>query len=154
MRYARFFRFAFGSRRLGLGVIGDAGRFNDPVPMPNHELDAAKLACAMCDRISALARGWRKRGYELALGAGIAAGHATLGRIGFEGRYDYGVLGSVTNLAARLSDAAAPGQILISQRVYAVLDEQGDTKPVTDLQLKGFAHPTKAYELLRATRLM
>jgi class 3 adenylate cyclase len=125
--------------------------FNDPVPMPEHELQAAKLACAMRERISALATGWRKRGYELGLGVGIAVGHATLGRIGFEGRYDYGVLGSVTNLAARLSDAATSEQILLSQRVYAVLDERVEAKPVADLQLKGFARPAKAYELLQVT---
>ena len=79
--------------------------FNDPVPVADHELRAAQLAIAMRDRVGELAAGWRKRGYELGLGAGIAVGHATLGRIGFEGRYDYGALGSVTNLAARLSDA-------------------------------------------------
>ena len=79
--------------------------FNDPVAVSEHELQAAKLAVAMRERIGELAVGWRKRGYELGLGAGIAVGHATLGRIGFEGRYDYGALGSVTNLAARLSDA-------------------------------------------------
>ncbi len=92
--------------------------FNDPVPVAEHELQAAKLALAMRERIGELAGGWRKRGYDLGLGAGIALGHATLGRIGFEGRYDYGALGAVTNLAARLSDEAGPGQILLSQRVY------------------------------------
>ena len=78
--------------------------FNDPVPLPDHELHGARLALAMRERVGALAAAWRKRGYELGLGAGIAVGHATFGRIGFEGRYDYGVLGRVTNLAARLSD--------------------------------------------------
>src|SRR6266545_3332819 len=83
--------------------------FNDPVTMPEHELRAARLAIAMRERIGELARDWRKRGYELGLGAGIAVGHATLGRIGFEGRYDYGALGTVTNLDARLSDEAGAG---------------------------------------------
>lgn len=69
--------------------------FNDPVPLPDHELEAAKLALAMRERIGELAAGWRRRGHELGLGAGISAGYATLGQIGFEGRYDYGVLGSV-----------------------------------------------------------
>jgi class 3 adenylate cyclase len=94
---------------------------NDPVPVADHEVQAARLAIAMRDRVGKLAAGWRKRGYELGLGAGIAGGHATLGRIGFEGRYDYGALGSVTNLAARLSDAATAGQILLSQRADAAL---------------------------------
>ena len=74
------------------------------------------------ERFTELAATWRKRGYELGLGAGIAVGHATLGRIGFEGRYDYGALGPVTSLAARLSDEAAGGQILLSQRTFAALE--------------------------------
>ena len=123
--------------------------FNDPVPAPEHELQAAKLAVAMRDRIGELAVGWRKRGYELGLGAGIAVGHATLGRIGFEGRYDYGALGTVTNLAARLSDEARSGQILVSQRAYAALEERVQARPIAPLQMKGFARPTPAYELQR-----
>jgi adenylate cyclase len=121
--------------------------FNDPVPAPDHELQAARLALAMRDRIGSLAEGWRKRGYELGLGAGISVGHATLGRIGYEGRYDYGVLGSVTNLAARLSDQAAAGQILLSQRAYAALEEQVEAEPVGELQVRGFARPVQAYAL-------
>ena len=121
--------------------------FNDPVPVSEHELQAAKLAVAMRERIGELAVGWRKRGYELGLGAGIAVGHATLGRIGFEGRYDYGALGSVTNLAARLSDAAVSSQILLSQRAYAALEERVEAKPVAPLQMKGFARPEQAYQL-------
>ena len=123
--------------------------FNDPVPVPDHELQATRLAVAMRDRISELTAGWLKRGYELGLGAGIAVGYATLGRIGFEGRYDYGALGSVTNLAARLSDEATPGQILLSQRAFAALEEQVEANAVAELELKGFARPVKAYELLR-----
>jgi class 3 adenylate cyclase len=123
--------------------------FNDPVPVAEHELQAAKLALSMRDRIGELAGGWHKRGYELGLGAGIAVGHATLGRIGFEGRYDYGALGSVTNLAARLSDEAGPGQILLSQRVYAALEGRVEARRIADLELKGFARPVQVYELLR-----
>lgn len=123
--------------------------FNDPVPMPEHELQAARLALGMRERIGELADGWRKRGYELGLGAGIAVGHATLGRIGFEGRYDYGALGSVTNLAARLSDEAASGQILLSQRAYAALEARVEAEPVTELRLKGFGRAVQAYELIR-----
>jgi class 3 adenylate cyclase len=122
--------------------------FNDPVPVAEHELQAARLALSMRNRIGELADGWGKRGYELGLGAGIAVGHATLGRIGFEGRYDYGALGAVTNLAARLSDEAGPGQILLSQRVYAALEDRVEASPVADLQIKGFARPMQAYELV------
>jgi class 3 adenylate cyclase len=123
--------------------------FNDPVPIAEPELQAAKLALAMRERIGELAEGWRKRGYELGLGAGVAVGHATLGRIGFEGRYDYGALGSVTNLAARLSDEAASGKILLSQRAYAALEGRVEASPVAELQVKGFARPVQAFELLR-----
>jgi adenylate cyclase len=127
--------------------------FNDPVPVPEPELQGARLAFAMRERIGELAGGWRKRGYELGLGAGIAVGHATLGRIGFEGRYDYGALGSVTNLAARLSDEAASGQILLSQRAYAALEGRVEVEPVAALQVKGFARLVQAYELLRVLDL-
>jgi class 3 adenylate cyclase len=123
--------------------------FNDPVPIADHELQAANLAISMRDRISELAVGWRKRGYELGLGAGIAVGHATLGRIGFEGRYDYGALGSVTSLAARLSDEAAAGQILLSQRAHAALENLVEATPVGELRVKGFARSLRAFELLR-----
>jgi class 3 adenylate cyclase len=123
--------------------------FNDPVPMQEHELQAARLAVAMRERVGELADGWRKRGYELGLGAGLAVGHATLGRIGFEGRYDYGALGSVTNLAARLSDEASSGQILLSQRAHAALEGRVEAKPVAELELKGIARAVQAYELLR-----
>jgi class 3 adenylate cyclase len=125
--------------------------FNDPVPLPDHELHAAKLAVAMRERVGKLADSWRRRGYELGLGAGIATGHATLGRIGFEGRYDYGVLGPVTNLAARLSDAAAPGQILLSQRAYSAVEDRVAAQRVEQLQVKGFSNPVQAYDLLRVT---
>jgi class 3 adenylate cyclase len=122
--------------------------FNDPTPVEQHELQAAKLAVAMRARVAELTTHWRKRGYELGLGAGIAVGHATLGRIGFEGRYDYGALGIVTSLAARLSDEAAGGQILLSQRAYAALEGRVDARPVARLETKGFARPVQAYELV------
>jgi class 3 adenylate cyclase len=122
--------------------------FNDPVPIDEPELQAARLALAMRERIGECAEGWRKRGYELGLGSGIAVGYATLGRIGFEGRWDYGALGTVTNIAARLSDEAAAGQILLSQRAYAVLEGRVHAKPVAALQLKGLARPMEVYELV------
>jgi adenylate cyclase len=127
--------------------------FNDPVPLPEHELQATTLALEMRERVGELTGGWRQRGYELGLGGGIAVGHATLGRIGFEGRYDYGVLGSVTNLAARLSDEAGPGEILLSQRAYAALEGRVDAEPVAELHLKGFTRPVEAYRLLGVREL-
>jgi class 3 adenylate cyclase len=122
--------------------------FNDPVPIAEPELEAARLALAMRGRIGECAERWKKRGYELGLGAGIAVGYATLGRIGFEGRYDYGALGSVTNVAARLSDEAAPGQILLSQRAYAALEGRIEALEIGQLDLKGLARPMETYELL------
>ena len=123
--------------------------FNDPVAVSEHELRAARLACAMRERVGELGAGWRKRGYELGLGAGIAVGHATLGRIGFDGRYDYGALGIVTSLAARLSDEASAGQILLSQRAHAALEGRVEANQVAELHMKGFARPVPAYELVR-----
>src|SRR4029453_11095379 len=110
--------------------------FNDPLPVEEPELQAAKLALAMRAGIGECAERWRKRGYELGLGAGVAVGYATLGRIGFEGRYDYGALGSVTNIAARLSDEADAGQILLSQRAYAALEDEVDARKLGSLELK------------------
>ena len=119
--------------------------FNDPQPVANHQLAAVRTACEMRDRFGILSTAWRKRGYELGLGIGIATGFATLGRIGFEGRYDYGAVGNSVILASRLSDAAAAGQILISQRVLAVIEEAVVVEPVEDLALKGFSHAMTAY---------
>ena len=119
--------------------------FNDPTPVADHQLAAVRTACEMRDRFGPLSAAWRKRGYELGLGIGIAAGFATLGRIGFEGRYDYGAVGNAVILASRLSSAAAAGQILVSQRVLAVVEEMVDADPVADLALKGFRDPITAY---------
>ena len=119
--------------------------FNDPTPVTDHQLAAVRTAFEMRDRFGPLSAAWRKRGYELGLGIGIAAGFATLGRIGFEGRYDYGAVGNCVILASRLSSAAAAGQILVSQRVLAVVEESVDADPVSDLVLKGFRDPITAY---------
>ena len=113
----------------------------------DHELQAIRFALAAQQRFAELARVWQKRGTAPGLGIGIEAGHATLGRIGFEGRYDYGALGPVTNLASRLSTRAAAGQILIGQRLFAAVDEAVDTVPVGELELKGFGRPISAYEV-------
>jgi class 3 adenylate cyclase len=122
--------------------------FNDPVPVEAHELQAIRLALAAQERFAELAAVWRKRGTELGLGIGIGAGYATLGRIGFEGRYDYGALGPVTNLASRLSTRAEPGQTLISQRVHAAVEDAVEAKPAGELELKGFGRPIVAFEVL------
>jgi len=122
--------------------------FNDPVPIDQHELQAVTLALEARDEVAKLAVAWRKRGSELGLGIGIAAGYATLGRIGFEGRYDYGALGRVTNLAARLSTQAKPGEILISPAVFAAVEERVDAAPAGDLQLKGFSRPVVVHNLV------
>jgi adenylate cyclase len=121
--------------------------FNDPMPCPDAPQRAVRMAVAMRGRVAQLAEGWSRRGYDLHLGIGIAQGHATLGRIGFEGRSDYAAIGSVTNLAARLCEHAAPGQILISARVYAGADEIVTVQPVGDLSLRGFSKPTRVYDV-------
>jgi adenylate cyclase len=123
--------------------------FNDPLAVDDHELQAVRLALAAQERFARLAEVWRKRGTKLGLGIGIEAGYATIGRIGFEGRYDYGALGPVANLASRLSTRAAAGQILIGQRLFAAVEESVDTAPAGDLELKGFARPVPAYEVRR-----
>jgi adenylate cyclase len=119
--------------------------FNDPLPVGRHELQAVRMACAMRDRFEEMARAWQKRGYELGFGVGIATGYATLGRIGFEGRYDYGAIGNVVILAQRLSAEAKAGQILLSQRVHAAVEADADTTAVGDLALKGFTRPVPAF---------
>jgi len=121
--------------------------FNDPVPVEDHALKAIRMALAAQTRFVELADTWRKRGSDLGLGIGIAAGYATLGRIGFEGRYDYGALGSVTNLASRLSTHAKAGQILISQRVLADVEDAVEAEPVGEIELKGFSRPVAAYDV-------
>jgi class 3 adenylate cyclase/putative methionine-R-sulfoxide reductase with GAF domain len=123
--------------------------FNDPLPVDEHELQAVRLALAAQARFAELVVAWRKRGIDLALAIGIEAGYATLGRIGFEGRFDYGALGPATNLASRLSTQASAGQTLIGQRVFAATEEAVVTAPVGSLDLKGFARPVVAYEVLR-----
>jgi class 3 adenylate cyclase len=121
--------------------------FNDPLPVANHELQAVRLALAAQERLAHLAEAWRKRGTELGLGIGIEAGYATLGRIGFEDRYDYGAIGPVANVASRLSTQAAAGQILIGQRVFAAVEKTVEAVPAGKLELKGFARPVAAYEV-------
>ena len=102
------------------------------------------MAVAMRERFNALAVGWRKRGYELNFGVGIAVGYATLGRIGFEGRYDYGAVGNVVILASRLASEAKGGQILLSQRMHAAVEGDVEVESVGELTLKGISRPVPA----------
>jgi class 3 adenylate cyclase len=97
--------------------------FNDPVPVPDPAARAVRMVVEMRTRLDELTVGWRKRGYDLGFGAGIAQGYATIGAIGFEGRWDYGAIGTVTNLSARLCDEAGTGQVLLSQRVVASVEK-------------------------------
>jgi class 3 adenylate cyclase len=121
--------------------------FNDPVPVEDHAIKAIQMALAAQARFEQLADTWRKRGFALGLGIGVAAGYATLGRIGFQGRYDYGALGPVTNLASRLSTHAAPGEILISQRLFAEVEDVIEAEPIGEIELKGFGRPVAAYAI-------
>jgi len=122
--------------------------FNDPLPCPDPSSRAVKMAIAMRECAGELCAKWRKRGHLLDFGAGIAQGYATLGKIGFEGRFDYAAIGTVTNLASRLCDEAQAGQILISQRVYAAVEKSVKVEPVGDLALKGFHRPIPVFEVL------
>ena len=123
--------------------------FNDPVPVDDPAERAMRMAVAMRDRVAALIGRWRKRGHDLGLGVGIAQGYATIGAIGFEGRWDYGAIGNVTNLAARLCSEAQPGQILLSARVASEVEQLIETEEIGALTLKGFARPVPAFNLLR-----
>jgi len=127
--------------------------FNDPVTTAGHELRAVQMTIAMRERFDALAIGWRKKGYPVGFGVGVSVGYATLGRIGFEGRYDYGAVGNVVILASRLSAAAEPGQILISQRLMSALEEDIDASPVGELTLKGLTRPVPAFNVTGLRRV-
>jgi class 3 adenylate cyclase len=123
--------------------------FNDPVPVPDGPERAVRMAVAMRERVDELLVRWRKRGYELDFGVGIAQGYATIGAIGFEGRMDYGAIGTVTNLAARLCGEAKPRQILIPQRVMGAVDALVELEELGGLALKGFSRPVPAFNVLR-----
>jgi len=112
--------------------------FNDPVPVPNPAEHALRMALAMRERVQELSTKWRRRGYDLALGIGIAQGYATIGAIGFEGRWDYGAIGTVTNLAARLCGEATGNQILASLRVVGEVEDLIATEEVGPLVSRGF----------------
>jgi adenylate cyclase len=125
--------------------------FNDPIPCDDPAARAVRMAVEMREAMSSLTAGWRKRGHELDFSIGVALGYATIGRIGFEGRYDYGAVGSVLNLASRLCDAAGPGQIVVAQRVLAEVEELVEAEPLGKIDLKGFGKPVEAFAVTAAT---
>ena len=118
--------------------------FNDPLPCPNPAERAVTLAVAMRDAVAALAQKWRRHDYQLGFGIGIAQGFATLGQIGFEGRFDYSAIGTVINTAARLCEAAKDGQILVTSRVAAAVGDAVDVREIEPLTLKGLRRPLAA----------
>ncbi|MFW5472868.1 response regulator [Knoellia sp. CPCC 206450] len=122
--------------------------FNDPIPCPDAPDRAVRMAVAMRSRVGHLAEGWRRHGHDLGLGVGIAQGYATLGRVGFEGRYDYAAIGTVTNMSARLSAVAQAGQILISQKVAARAGEDVVTRSLGPIELRGISKPVETFEVL------
>src|SRR5579863_8784490 len=125
--------------------------FNDPVPVEQPALQAVLMALEMRNVIGALTEKWRRLGHEIGFGIGIAHGFATLGTIGFEGRFDYAAIGTVSNVASRLCDEAKPGQILISPRVLMAVEDAVTFEPVGEFTLKGIRRPLAAYNVLAAT---
>ena len=122
--------------------------FNDPIACPDHAERAVRMALDMRESLNALVATWRKRGHALGFGVGIALGYATLGQVGFDQRFDYACIGSVTNLASRLCDEAKAGQILVSQRVFSLVEPLVEMSHIGDLSLKGFHRSMPTYELL------
>jgi adenylate cyclase len=123
--------------------------FNDPIPLDDPTRCAVEMALAMRDRVAGLVEGWSRLGHDLGFGVGIAQGFATLGRIGYEGRFDYAAIGTVTNLAARLCGEADAGQVLVSQRVFGAVEAVAAGEPVGALELKGFSRPIRAFRVSR-----
>jgi adenylate cyclase len=121
--------------------------FNDPIPLDKPAQRAVEMALAMRDRVRTLAEGWSRVGHDLGFGVGIAQGFATLGRIGYEGRFDYAAIGSVTNLAARLCAEAGAGQVLVSQRVFSAVEDIAAGESVGALELRGFSRSIRAFHV-------
>jgi class 3 adenylate cyclase len=124
--------------------------FNDPIPIDNPALQAVLMAIDMRAAIGNLIERWRKLGHDIGFGIGIAHGFATLGTIGFEGRFDYAAIGTVSNVASRLCDEAKPGQILISPRVLMAVENDVVVEPMGEFELKGIRRPMSAYNLQSA----
>jgi class 3 adenylate cyclase/putative methionine-R-sulfoxide reductase with GAF domain len=124
--------------------------FNDPVPVDNPALRAVLMALETREAMGALMEKWRQLGHDVGFGIGIAHGFATLGTIGFEGRFDYAAIGTVSNVASRLCGEAKPGQILISPRVFTAVKDAVTVEPVGEFTLKGIGRPLAAYNVLAA----
>jgi adenylate cyclase len=127
--------------------------FNDPIACDEPAARAVRMAFEMREAMTALTSAWRKRGHDLDFSIGVGLGYATIGRIGFEGRYDYGAVGSVLNLASRLCDAAEPGRIVVSRRVLAEVEQIVEAEPLGRLELKGFGKPVEAFAVSEAEGL-
>ena len=121
--------------------------FNDPIPHDDAAERAVRMALKIRDAVKDLSVGWRRRGHDLALGQGIAQGFATLGRIGFEGRFDYAAIGSVTNLSARLCSDAGPWQVLVTDQILAAIEDKADAEFVGDVQPKGFSRTVRVHNI-------
>ena len=126
---------------------------NDPQLVPDHPAEAVRMAVEMRERFQVISQRWRRLGFDLGLGIGISVGHATLGRIGFEGHFAYAVIGSVANLAARLCAIAEPGQIVLSERVYSRVESMVAATSLGSVELKGFRRPVDAYQLTELVRV-
>ena len=120
--------------------------FNDPVVVPNPAERALRMAMAMRERVNDISRGWRKHGHDLSLGIGIAKGYATIGAIGFEGRLDYGAVGTVTNLAARLCGEAKGGQILTNRKTLSEFEHLVEAEPRRRVALEGFRQADPGFQ--------
>jgi adenylate cyclase len=140
--------FHFGATLVRFAGDAILAVLNDPIPCPDSAYEALRMAVAMRDRAIELHHLWVKRGQELDLGIGVAFGYATIGRIGFEGRFDYDAIGPVVNLAARLCDEAKARQILLAPRAFAAVEGRVVVEPVGPLSLKGFHRPMTCFNLL------
>jgi len=134
-------------RFMGDGIVVI---FNDPIRCENHVQKAVEMALEMRDRVKELRVAWRKKGFDLDLGVGLAAGYTTLGTVGFEGRMDYGTVGNLPNLAARLCAEAKGGQILTDQKTMSKIEDQFDAELLPEFQLKGISRPVTAFNIVKA----
>jgi class 3 adenylate cyclase len=143
--------FSYGGTLERFAGDGIMAIFNDPLPVENPALQAVKMALEMREAIGGLMEQWHRLGHDLGFGIGIANGYATLGTIGFEGRFDYAAIGTVSNVASRLCDEAQPGQILISPRVLVAVEDAVSFESAGDFMLKGIRRPITAYNVLGHT---
>jgi class 3 adenylate cyclase len=123
--------------------------FNDPIPCERHTEKAVHMALEMRTKIEKLRVTWSQKGFDLHLGIGFAAGYATLGNIGFEGRFDYGAVGNVTNLSARFSQEAKGGQIITDRKTLSKIEDLVEAEPLGEIYLKGFVRPAVAFNIVK-----